>query len=281
MSRASKSSIGTSRASVALGAALGAITLAHDAFADERVECAAAYEQTQRLQQKSELFSALEAAERCARPTCPALLKDECARWKTEIRTKIPEIVVRVRSIDGCTRTATKIESSGPTRKDTSSEAILLNPGSQTIKVTDPVGGKVQTTEINFAPGERRDIDVDFGAPDAVCGGRPKVAPPPPTQPNLPLILGATGGALVLGGAALGVVGAMKRQDLDSCKPSCAPDRVDEVRPFFIAGDIVGGLGLLAIGAAVVTYFAFERTPPAQSNTRVIVLGPSGVGGVF
>jgi hypothetical protein len=262
-----------------------AITLlasaAVDARADERVECAAAYEQTQRLQQKSELIAAFDAAARCARPSCPALLKDDCSRWTTEIRSKIPELVVRVRSVDGCAHTATKIESSSAIRKDGASESFLLNPGLHSIRVTDPTSGKTQSTEINVAQGERRDIDVDFGTPDAVCGGKPAKAvdAPPARQPQIALPIGAVGVGLVLVGASLGVVGALKRSDLESCKPHCDSARVDAVRPWLVAGDIIGGVGLLTIGAAVVTYFAFEQHGPATKAG--LAFGPSGLSAVF
>src|SRR5262249_17243566 len=145
-----------------LGCALIAMLGAKDAYADERAECAAAYEQTQRLQQKSELIAALDAAERCARATCPSLLRNECARWGPEIDAKLPGIVIRVRGSDGCMHDDATLSLTTPTRKDPDSETILLDPGVHEIKVTDPSSSEQKTQTINFAPGERRDIDVDF-----------------------------------------------------------------------------------------------------------------------
>ena len=103
-----------SRQPLLLSVALGLAFLAHprQAHADEAEtkECAAAYEHTQRLQQKSDLISALDEAERCSRPSCPALLKDECSRWASELKPKLPSLIIRVRGRDGCSQTNVKVD---------------------------------------------------------------------------------------------------------------------------------------------------------------------------
>src|SRR5690242_7722348 len=115
-------------AGLALGV-VSSVVAPREAVADERVECAIAYEQTQRLQQKAELVAGLEAAERCARPTCPALLKDDCSRWATELRTKLPKLVVRVRGADACAHDAAKVDVAGASRKDPDSATLFVDPG--------------------------------------------------------------------------------------------------------------------------------------------------------
>jgi hypothetical protein len=257
-----------------------------DASADERTDCAAAYTQTQRLQLKSELIAALDSAERCARATCPALLKDECSRWAAEIKPKLPALVVRVKASDGCTRSDARIDV-GQSRKDPDSEAIFVDPGVHDIKVTDPVSGKEKTQTINFAPGERRDIDIEFAGPEVTCSKPVEVTPVVKTSrvPRITLILGAIGGGMVLAGGTLGIVGALKRDDLDECKPACENDRIDGVRPFFVAGDVLAGFGVLVLGAAVVTFFGAEKDKPPSSRATTTstrwMLGPRGVGGTF
>lgn len=246
--------------------------------ADETRECAAAYEMTQRQQQKSELIDALDSAERCARPSCPALLKDECAKWASDLRPKLPSLVVRVRGADGCAQTNAKLDVDGNTRKHPRLDALLLDPGVHEVKVTDPVSHETKTQRINFAPGERRDIDVDFARSDAVCTER-GVKTPFGRVPTLTLALGGVGAGLVLAGATVGLVGASKRADLDECRPGCARERIDEVRPFFLVGDVLAGFGILALGAAAVTYFAGD-TKTASTRPR-FVFGASGVGASF
>jgi hypothetical protein len=244
---------------VAAALALGLTPRA--ARADERLECANAYEQTQRAQQRATLLAALEDAERCARPTCPSLLSTECTRWTSEIKSKIPRLVIRVRASDGCTRDGAHIEISGSSRKEIEggAETILVDPGVHHVKVIDPLSERWKIETMDFGAGERRDIDVDFGAESATCGPPPKPEAPPPKAVRTSLVLGAIGGGLLVTGMGLGVVGAVKRSDLDSCKPACDQDRIDAVRPFFVAGDVIGAVGLLTIGAGVVVWYVLER----------------------
>jgi hypothetical protein len=262
--------------------------LARDGRADERVECASAYERTQRAQQKSELISALDSAERCARPTCPALLSNECNRWVGEIRQKLPGLLVRVKSADGCPHEPSRVDVGGATRKEPDNDTLFLDPGTHEITVTDPVSRRTKTETIAFAPRERRDIDFDFASPTTVCGGGPqreqqRPSPPERNLPRTSLIIGGIGGGLVLVGVTLGLVGVAKRGGLDDCKPNCSNDRLDSVRSFFVAGDVVAGLGVLALGAAVVTLLTIDRSAASalMGSRTGLVVGSSGVGASF
>ena len=246
---------------------------------DETRECAAAYEMTQRHQQKSKLVDALDSAERCARPSCPSLLRDECVSWAADLRSKLPSLVVRVRGADGCAQKDAKLDVDGNTRNSPRLDALLVDPGVHEVKVTDPVSGQTKTQRINFAPGERRDIDVDFASSDAVCAGG-GLKTPIGRISTLTLALGGVGAGLVLTGAGVGLIGASKRAYLDDCRPGCSRERIDEVRPFFLVGDVLAGFGILALGAAVMTYFASDSKAAASTRPR-FVIGASGVGASF
>ena len=98
--------------------------------------------------------------------------------------------------------------------------------------------------------------------------------------PTVTLVLGSIGAGLVVAGATVGIVGASKRADLDDCKPGCSREQIDGVRPFFLAGDVLAGFGILALGAAAVTYFAGDTKAAAWIRPR-LVLGASGLGAAF
>lgn len=269
-----------------LGVAATVVLVADPALAaaDENRECAAAFEHTQRQQQEQKLISALESAERCARPTCPALLSTECSKWTSEVRAKLPSLVVRVRAEDGCPRTDARLEVTGAHRREDDG-TLLLDPGVHDIIVTDPVSGKSKKETIPFAAGERRDIDVDFGATGVVCDGAPPSSSTGKSRrklSTLTLALGAVGGGLILVGATLGTIGAVKRGDLDDeCKPRCTSAQIDSVKPFFIAGDVFAAFGLLTLGTAVVTFFASDSTNAKPAAKASFFVGPDGVRGVF
>ena len=262
-------------APLALLAAVFAPSVAH---ADELHECAAAFEQTQRLQQKNELMSALEAAERCAKPACPSLLTTECSKWAKEIKAKLPALVLHVRAADGCALPEAVVSVDGPTRKGDGT-VLLLEAGQHTVSVTDPATHQEKTESINFANGERRDIDIEFGKPGAICP-RPSEKTPFGKVPTVSLISASVGAGFLVLGTGLGIVGAVKRADLDSCKPSCSQDQLDGVQPFLTAGDIFAVVGIVGLAVGAISYFVLKPksvAPRAPEGTGLF-LAPSGGG---
>lgn len=245
------------RLTALLVVAVSLLVDAGPARADERDECAAAYERTQRARQRSELATAADAAQRCARASCPAILRDECTQWVDEIRKKQPRFVIRVRDGEGCPRDDAHIDVAGVSAREDGD--FVVDPGRHAVVVHDPSSPRTKSLSIDLTPGERRDIDVDFGAANAVCRRSPPFS-------TLTVGLGATGAGLVAVGVTLGIIGAAKRGGLDDCRPNCSASRLDTVRPFFVSGDVLGGLGILFLGAAAVTYFTHWPSARVSSN---------------
>ena len=272
-----------------LGGGLARITLLAtllapaSAAADELHDCAAAYEQTQRLQQKNQSFAAIDAANQCAKPECPALLRDDCAKWATELAAKLPSLVLHVRGGDGCARPEAQVTIDGPFKRGEGT-ALLMDPGTHEITVVDPITNASRKQTLNVAAGEKRDIDVDFAPPGAVCP-KHEQSTPIGKVPTLSLVAGTVGAGFVLIGAGLGIGGAVKRSNLDDCKPSCSDERVDAVRPFFIAGDVFAGVGVVALALGAISYFMLQpptkKSLPAGSTTTGWFLTPSGAGATF
>lgn len=246
------------------------------AAADDVRDCATAYEQTQRLQQKNELISAIEAADKCAKPVCPAVLRDDCTKWSAELTKKLPTLTLHVRGADGCSRPEALVSVDGPFKKD--GPTIVLDPGTHEMTVLDPTTNQSRKESLNMVPTERRDIEVDFAPAGAVCP-RPQESTPIGKVPTISLIAGSVGLGFVLLGGTLGIIGASKRGDLDDCKPSCSDDRVDSVRPFFIAGDVFAAVGVVGMALGAISYFMLQpKKPPTATGWY---FGPKGVGGTF
>lgn len=125
------------------------------AHAEERAECAKAYEQTQRLRQESNMVRALEDADRCAQASCPDLLRNECTTWAKELRSSVARIVVHVRGGDGCAAEQASIVASPHVRRD--GLGWLVDPGVQELTVTDPSTSKTKALQFDLRPGERRE----------------------------------------------------------------------------------------------------------------------------
>jgi hypothetical protein len=255
---------------------VGCLVLARTAHADERVECARAYEQTQRLQQQGEAGKALEAAERCARPTCPALLAEECKPWVAQLRDQLlPHLEVRARGSDGCMLREVTVEVD---RVKQTSQDIVVDVGIHEVRAFDPLTGRIEERTDNLAPKERSIVELSF-APEGTTCVRPGgfLAPTPePSRvgPKVALGLGITGGVLLVGGLSLGAIGALKRNNLDTCRPNCSDSAISGTRTFFVLGDVVGGVGIAALVAAGAV-FLFTRTD--DSDVAAAPLAPDGL----
>jgi hypothetical protein len=236
------------------------------AFADERAECAKAYEQTQRLRQESSVVRALEDADRCAQPSCPDLLRNECATWAKELRGSVARIVIHVRGGDGCAAEQPAIVPSPHARRD--GDGWVVDPGVQELTVADPSSSATKKVQFDLRPGERREIDVEFADASTTCttrGGSGSSGDV--TSRRIPMVsvgLGSVGVGFIVLGGALGIIGAGKRDDLDACKPNCSQERLDGVKPYFVIGDTVAAIGLVAIGAAIAVYFAASSSTPVK-----------------
>lgn len=247
------------------------------AEADDLHDCASAYEQTQRLQQKNQLVDALEAANKCAMPVCPQVLRDDCTKWTSDLEKKLPSVVLHVRAADGCALPEAKVTLDGASRKGTGG-ALFVDPGTRTIDVIDPGTNQEKRETMSLGAGERRDVDIDFGKPGAICP-RPSEETPIGRVPTISLIAGTTGGGFIVIGAGLGIVGAIKRGDLDSCKPNCPDSRLSSVRPWLVAGDVFAGIGIVAAAVGVISYFVLQ--PSKHPKTTGWFLTPDGAGATF
>jgi hypothetical protein len=261
--------------SVFATALVGSDARADGASPAELKECATAYEQTQRLQQSNKLIEALDTADVCSKPACPPALSADCTKWAGEIRPKLPSLVLHVRGGDGCALPQAAVSVDTPTLKG-EGDAILVDPGSHTLTVVDPRTNQSRRQDMNLAAGESRDLDVDFAPPGAVCP-RPLESTPFGNVPTISVIALSVGAGFILIGGGLGIVGASKRGDLDDCKPHCSDSRINAVRPFFVAGDILGAVGIVGVALGAISYFALQQKP----KTTGWHFTPDGVAGSF
>ncbi len=261
-------------AAVLLSAVLASAMGAGSARADERAECARAYEQSQRLQQSGESRKALAAAERCAQPTCPALLAEECKPWVTQIRKQLSRIEVHVTGTDGCPARDVSIEIDRV--KVAQAGAATVDPGIHEVRVVDTTTNRIADKTINATSGELHVVELGFAPPGTTCGSAAAESSSGHGVPKVAVGLGIVGGALLLTGVVLGGIGASKRSDLDTCKPGCSNDAIDGARTFFVAGDVIGAVGILTLGAATAAYFLSRGDNSARVSTARVSAVPRG-----
>jgi hypothetical protein len=255
---------------------LAALAAASTARADERAECARAYEGAQRLRQRGENRKALDAAERCAQPTCPALLADECKPWANEIRQQLSRLEVHVIGSGGCALPDAVVEIDRV--KQPPRGELLVEPGIHEIRTVDAATKRVADATISVVSGEHRVVELGLAPAGVVCGGSAsgsstqRASTDRAAIPKLALGLGIAGSTFLVSGIVVGIAGAVKRSDLDACKPSCNSIRIDDVRTYFVVGDILAAVGLLTLGAATAVFF-LGRDPDGRSAVRAAPRG--------
>ncbi|OGQ14852.1 MAG: hypothetical protein A2138_21260 [Deltaproteobacteria bacterium RBG_16_71_12] len=162
--------------------------------------CTAAFVEAQRQRHASALLRARELLGACAQPACPALVRDKCTGWLSEILTEVPSAHFVVRDAAG-RDVDTRVLVDGA-REVPVGVAVELDPGAHTAQALDPPVERAFT----LVPGQH--AVVALGLPAAP---NPAPAPSPALQESQrSLLRGAiVGGAtaavelVVLGAAGL------------------------------------------------------------------------------
>ena len=102
------------RTSAAIGLAATAWIVATSAArADEKVACVTAAESAQQQRSEGKLRDARLSLHLCARDVCPALVRNDCTQWLTEIEASLPTIVLRATGARGQDITDIKVSLDG------------------------------------------------------------------------------------------------------------------------------------------------------------------------
>jgi hypothetical protein len=234
----------------------------------DRQQCAHAYESAQRLRRAHALRGARESLLVCSHAECPGWVKKECTPWLAEVEEALPTIIVTARD-DAGPRTDVRVKVDGEVvAEKISNDPIAIDPGTHTISFEAP-GAKRVEQRITLAEHEHdRRLEIDL------VGGKtqePKAPPKPekPTDPEEPTpvltyVFGSVGAVTLGFGMYFQLSGMSQRSALDACAPSCSAGQVDDARRSLWAGNILLGVSVVAIAAAV--YFYVAR--PAVTTAR-------------
>ena len=215
------------------------------ACADEVDACIAAAEQSQVQRRDGLLRAAHDRLVVCARDTCPRAIQKDCKRWLGEVEAATPSVVIHAADPSGADVLTGHVTVDGaPLEGALSGRAIPFDPGEHALRIE--AGDRVVEQRIVIRQGEHdRLITLNFAA-DAAPSSRP--------IPTGAWILGGAGVAALTTGAALWAVGRSERSTLYSTcgiSHTCDASSIDAARTKLVAGDIVFGVGVVAVGAAV------------------------------
>lgn len=265
------------------------------AFADEREQCVTAADQAQDLRDKGFYRRAREQMLVCSRDVCPGAVKRDCAQWLTDLDTAAPTVVVSAK-VGGSDITAVKVSLDGqPLTDKLDGKPILVDPGEHTFRYETPGAPAKEEKAVIIAGQKNRVMSVVFG-PEAPNTGNTGGSQPPAQDGGekapIPVLAYVLGGVGVVGlGAAtffwLSGLGDKSHLE-DTCGPKngkagfCSQSDVDSARTKLVIGDISGGVGIVALGAAA--YFVIARPKveaKAQTGWNVDVRPLPGGGAAF
>ena len=244
----------------ALGYALLGTAVA--AAAPPKKACITAAETGQQLRSSGRLISARRALAACTATSCPTIVRRDCGRWIDEIDAAQPSISVKLEDASGAdTPDGSVLLDGEPMLRAADGRATLLDPGVHKLVWVRETGRSVEQ-EVVVREGERnRVVVLRASGPGLVPlqGGESAPSPPPPPHARgpLPFVVGGLGIAAVAAGGILWGIGLHDRSNLStSCAAAhaCAQQDVDASRTKLIVGDVVVGVGVLALAGAVLLF---------------------------
>ncbi|MEO8877665.1 MAG: hypothetical protein ABI461_18880 [Polyangiaceae bacterium] len=244
------------------------------AFADDKVVCATASENGQKLRDDGKLIKARQEFLVCARDVCPGTIKRDCADWLAQADSNTPSVVLSAKDAHGQDLASAKVTLDGVAADETlQGKAINIDPGPHTFKFEIP-GEKPVDQQIVVREGEKNRV-VSVSWQKAEVTPPPPPLTPPPTEPEtkkskLPAILVGGIGVVAIGtGAVFYALASGDFNDLkDTCgkTKSCTDDQVAPIKTKVLVSDIAFGVGVVAIGTAVVLYITESGSSPAHAQ---------------
>jgi hypothetical protein len=203
---------------------------------DDEQQCAAAAERAQDLRATGHLLRASIELRACLRATCPAFLRQDCAKWSADVEASLPTVVFRARDAGGRELTAVRVSVDGtPLADHVDGLAKPLDPGAHRIRFDWQGAAPLEQDVVLFEGEKLRPIDARWAAEAPVAPVRHEVV--------WPWVLGGLGVATLGAGAVVTGIGLSDYRSLQqSCgrTGSCSPSE----------GNAAIVAGAIAIGAA-------------------------------
>lgn len=246
------------------------------AAAQSVASCIESHESAQRARIHGHLRAARDHLDACNRPACPAPIQRDCAEWQSEVVATLPTVVLSVLEPDGSSPRGHEILLDGqPLPQGSLGKVLEVDPGEHVLSV-QPLAGKEQS----------RHFTAVAGAKNTLIELRLTVAtePVPDPDPSAPLpvsfwIAASVTGVGLTAFAVLGSVGLADEHHLrDRCAGTCLETDVDRVRRTYLAGDILGLVGVAAgittAAIAIVHVQAHSEPSTGQPSALEITFGP-------
>ncbi len=272
-----------------------------DAARVDKKTCISSSESGQKLRHDGKLRAAREQLLICARPECPAVIRQDCAQFLNEVTISTPSVVIAARDTNGKETLSVKVTIDGEvalTKLD--GKAFNIDPGVHAFRY-EAEDGTVLQEDVGIREGEKnRVIYVAFHktepeptpSPSATpattatttpAGAAPVTTTTTTTKPGIPAGAFVFGGIGLVGvglGTFLLVTAGSDGSNLRStCAPSCSHSDVSAARNKALIGDVaiaVGGVSLIAAVWMALSKPGTEKTVQTTGGLRLDVAPTPG-----
>jgi len=240
---------------------LGALVLSGEAAAQDKNACIRALDHAQQLQGDLKLSSARAEYVTCTSTSCPAAIREDCARLLVEVDGAMPTVVLAAVDASGTDIADARAAIDGGPLAALDGRATSLDPGSHVVRF-ERAGEAPVTVNVLARQGEKnRRVAATFP-------GSTKPAPKPKDEehgerapaPIVPIII--AGVSVIALGSALAMRLSID-SDVDdlrgSCAPSCAAAERDGLSSRLVVANVTFGVGIGALVAAAASWILTAR----------------------
>ncbi len=224
------------------------VTKATPATAKTLAGCSGWLGRARTLREEQRLLDARDALAHCNEARCEDSVQKECSLAQKELEQRIPQLVLRVKTVDGGHIDQARAYIDGrPALPDT---VIELDPGQHSIRThhDDYIG---RETRVTLASGERQTLVVELRERAPVIddgGARARFSNWPMPEAAWALV-GASVGAFATA-IVLDAYTAERVENLKRCAPNCDENLVAMVERDIQLSRLAAGLGVLSLATA-------------------------------
>lgn len=220
----------------------------------------------------------------CAREACPAIIRNSCTEWVSELRLRIPSVVVRVLSDDGHDVVDVQASVDGASIS-LDGRPVTLDPGQHTLRVSARDAAPIEQVILAVEQQAPHVVTVRLARTDAPAVAPPatQVAPEPGFRP--PTGAWMLAGVGVVAAASFTYFGLSAQHDLDhlenSCAPHCQPAATQSGRVKAVVADVSLGIAVAALVSATLWTLLPARADQSPTATAGLVPVQGGAMGVL
>jgi hypothetical protein len=248
-----------------------------------------AAESAEKLREEKHLLHAREALLRCARETCPKIVRVDCLKWIAEVEAAQPTVVIRARDAGGHDLVDARVTLDGEVvASGLDGHALALDPGPHELRVDASSSGlEVRRETFVVSEGEKNRVvlvtlSLPVAPPPAASQAPTSVVVAPAPAPMAssspwPWIAGGVGAAGLATFVVFQLIAHSAYSDLEKgcgVTSTCPSRDVDPVRTKLVISGVGLGVGVLGIGAAAVLL----ATSPSSSISVTPTAGGATVG---